>query len=81
MTYIVNFSAGLTSWKALQQTIEQKGKAQTIAVFADVKGHSTSEHAGEDADAYRFLEDTERYFGISIIRIVEGRDIWQAMAV
>lgn len=77
--YIVNYSTGLSSTEALERTIEQKGKENTIAVFADVKGHSTEEHSGEDEDSYRFMAEVERYFGIEIIRIVEGRDIWQVM--
>lgn len=79
MHYIVNVSSGLASAEALERTIDKYGKDRTIALFADVKGNSTSEHAGEDADNYRFLADIERYFGIEIIRIVEGRDIWQVM--
>jgi len=79
MYYIVNCSTGLASTEALERTIDQKGKENTIPVFADVKGHSTEEHAGEDEDSYRFMADTERYFGIEIVRIVEGRDIWQVM--
>lgn len=79
MHYIVNYSTGLASTEALERTIEQKGKENTIAVFADVKGHSTAAHAGEDEDSYRFMADVERYFGIEILRIVEGRDIWQVM--
>lgn len=79
MHYIVSYSSGLASTEALERTIERYGKANTIALFADVKGASTSEHAGEDADNYRFMADVERYLGIEIVRIVEGRDIWQAM--
>ena len=79
MKYIVNVSSGLASAEALERTIARAGIENTIGVFADVKGHSTSEHAGEDADNYRFLTDIERWFGIEIVRIVEGRDIWQAM--
>lgn len=79
MYYIVNVSSGLASAEALERTIAAHGKDSTVAVFADVKGHSTSEHAGEDADNYRFLADLERWFDLEIIRIVEGRDIWQAM--
>lgn len=77
--YIVNLSSGLASTEAGERTITKVGKEHTTFLFADVKGHSESEHAGEDADNYRFLADTERYFGIPIIRIVEGRDIWQVM--
>lgn len=79
LTYIVNVSTGLASNEALERTIIAKGKENTVAVMADVKGHSTSEHAGEDEDSYRFQNDVARYFGIEIVRIVEGRDIWQAM--
>jgi hypothetical protein len=79
LTYIVNVSSGLASAEALERTINQKGKENTIGIFADVKGHSTSPHAGEDEDNYRYLADIERYFGIEVVRIIEGRDIWQAM--
>lgn len=78
-THIVNVSSGLASAEALERTIARVGIDHTIGVFADVKGNSTSEHAGEDADNYRFLADIERWFGIEIVRIVEGRDTWQAM--
>ena len=79
MQYIVNLSSGLSSTEAAERTISKVGRENTILLFADVKGTSTSEHAGEDADNYRFLADTERYFDVPIIRIVEGRDIWQVM--
>lgn len=72
MHYIVNFSAGLTSWKALQRTIERHGAANTTAVFADTKI--------EDEDAYRFLRDTEKHFGIDITTVADGRtpfEVWR----
>ena len=77
--YIVNVSSGLASYKALERTIARVGRDATIPLFADVKGYSTEEHSGEDEDNYRFLTDIETYLDIEIIRIVEGRDIWQAM--
>jgi hypothetical protein len=86
-TYIVNLSSGLGSAKALERAAEQAQKegAHVVAVFADVRGMVASEHAGEDADNYRFLDDIEAYFTttypglVTFVRIVEGRDIWQAM--
>lgn len=78
-TYIVNVSSGIASAEALERTIATYGKDNTIGVFADVKGNNDSPHAGEDEDNYRFLADIERYFDFSIVRIVEGRHIWQAM--
>lgn len=73
MQYIVNFSAGLTSWEALRRTIDRHGKEHTVAVMADV--------LTEDADSYRFLHDTEHYFGIPIALVADGRtpfDVWRA---
>lgn len=79
MQYVVNVSSGLASAEALERTIAKAGKDHTVAIFADVKGANTSEHAGEDADNYRFLADLEQYFDLPFVRIVEGRDIWQVM--
>lgn len=79
MKYVVNISSGLASAEALERTIDRYGMENTIGVFADVKGHSIDEHAGEDEDNYRFLSDIERWFNMSFVRIVEGRDIWQVM--
>lgn len=79
MIYVVNVSGGLTSFEALDRCILRHGRANTRAYFADVKGHSTDQYAGEHADLYRFLADQETFFGIKIERVVDGRDIWQTM--
>lgn len=71
MYYIVNVSGGLTSFEALRRCLEQKGKENTHAIFADT--------LIEDEDLYRFLDDQERYFDIKIEHIVEGRTPWQVM--
>lgn len=69
MKYIVNCSGGLTSFEALRRTLEAYGKANTHAYFADTQQ--------EDEDLHRFLRDQERYFGIEIERVVDGRTIWE----
>lgn len=69
MIYIVNLSGGLTSEEALDRSIERYGKASTVALFADTRT--------EDADLYRFLDDIERYYGIPINRVADGRDVFQ----
>jgi len=69
--YIVNVSGGLTSFEALRRCLERHGKANTVAIFADTKI--------EDEDLYRFLDDQERLFGISIIRLADGRTPWEVM--
>jgi hypothetical protein len=71
MKYIVNVSGGLTSFEALRRTIERYGKENTHAIFADTRI--------EDEDLYRFLADQERYLGIEIERVVEGRTPFQVM--
>lgn len=79
MIYIVNVSTGLSSTEALERTIERYGRESTVAIFADVKGHNNLPHTGEDVDSYRFLDATAAWFGIEVVRLVEGRDIWQVM--
>ena len=69
MLYIVNLSGGLTSFEALRRTLDKHGKANTLAIFADT--------AAEHSDLYRFLDEQERYFGITIERTKDGRDPWQ----
>ncbi len=70
-TYIVNVSGGLTSFEALKRTLDRYGKEHTHAIFADT--------LIEDEDLYRFLDDQDRYFGITIERVAEGRTPWQVM--
>lgn len=76
-TFIVNVSGGLTSYEALRRTIAAVGRERTVPLFADTKGDSTEEHSGEDEDTYRFNSDVSELLGIPIIRVADGRDIWQ----
>lgn len=71
MKYIVNVSGGLTSFEALRRTLDRYGKENTFATFADT--------LIEDEDLYRFLDDQERYFGIKIERVADGRTPFQVM--
>jgi hypothetical protein len=69
MRYIVNVSGGLTSYEALRRTIERYGVENTTAVFADTRT--------EDPDLYRFLDDIERLFDIEIVRLADGRTVFE----
>lgn len=69
MIYLVNVSGGLTSFEALRRSLDKRGKENTHAYFADT--------LQEDEDTYRFIKDQERYFGIEIERVCDGRTIWQ----
>lgn len=79
MKALVSISGGLTSFEAAKRTIEKFGKANTELWFADVKGISTEEHAGEDADLYRFLDDMEQLLGLPIQRFMDGRNVWEVV--
>ena len=79
MKYIVNVSGGLSSYEALRRTLAAHGHENTVAVFADTKGMSANPHDGEDEDLYRFLDDIERYLDIPIVRLSNGRTVWQVI--
>ena len=71
MRYIVNVSGGLTSYEALKRTLARYGHDNTVAIFADTRT--------EDPDLYRFLDDIERHLNIPIVRLADGRtvfDVW-----
>jgi hypothetical protein len=67
-TCVVSVSGGAASAVALERVL-QRFNGEVVAVFADTKQ--------EDADLYRFLADVERKLNFTIIRLAEGRDVWQ----
>jgi len=69
MKYTVSFSGGAGSYCAAKRCISKYGKENIELVFCDTKS--------EDYDLYRFLNDVENIMSIKIIRIADGRDIWQ----
>lgn len=71
------FSGGLGSWAAARRVADQHGTDDLWLVFADVKGASTSPHAGEDQDTYRFIAEAAANVGGTLVTLNEGRDIWQ----
>lgn len=69
MKHIIFYSGGLGSWITAKRVIQQQGKENVILLFTDTKM--------EDEDLYRFLDDTEKNFGILITRIEDGRTPWE----
>ena len=69
MRYSVSFSGGAGSYLAAKRCIQKFGKENVDLVFCDTKS--------EDADLYRLLDDAEKKLGIPIVRLADGRDIWQ----
>lgn len=69
MKHIVFYSGGLGSWATANRVIEQHGKENVVLLFTDT--------TMEDADLYRFLDETGKDFGIEVTWIADGRDVWE----
>lgn len=69
MKHIVFYSGGICSWATAKRVISKNGKENVILLFADTKT--------EDEDLYRFLNDTKKAFDVELIKISEGRNVWE----
>lgn len=69
---VVLYSGGALSWAAAMRTIERHGRADLVLLFTDT--------SMEDADLYRFLDDSERQLGVQITRLRDGRTPWGVFA-
>lgn len=92
--HIVSFSGGLGSAEALKQTVDQYGKENVIALFADVKGsgltHTWSmptidnllheRFGGESHDLYRFIWQLSNFLDVPVQRLEDGRTIFRVFA-
>jgi hypothetical protein len=67
-------SGGTGSWCATRRYIDQHGPEGVVCLFTDVGDGSP--HVGEDEDTYRFLDDAIADLGVPLIRIQDGRNIW-----
>lgn len=62
--HILSFSGGIGSYFVLKRILNKISKEDLLVIFLDV--------GWEDEDLYRFLEDTEKKFGIEILRLSNG---------
>lgn len=69
MRRVVLFSGGVASWATARRVAERHGVADLTLLFTDTRT--------EDADLYRFLDDAAADVGAPLVRIADGRDIWQ----
>lgn len=69
MEAVVNFSGGAGSYAAAKRAISRYGGEHVTLLFCDT--------LTEDADLYRFLDDCERVLPAKLVRIADGRDVWQ----
>lgn len=67
--HVVMFSSGAGSWAAARRVADEHGTDRLTLLFTDV--------LGEDADNYRFLTEAAADIGGTLVRLVEGRTIWQ----
>ncbi len=71
--YLVFYSIGGGSWGATYRLIERGVSPDRITLlFADTKM--------EDEDTYRLLDDPKTHMGCNLVRIADGRDVWQVFA-
>ena len=66
---IVGFSGGAGSYIAAKRAVERFGKDSVTLLFYDTMT--------EDEDLYRFIDDAERVLGARLVRLCDGRNIWQ----
>lgn len=66
MKYVAMLSGGLASYFA---AIRANGRGDVTLLFADTKT--------EDEDTYRFLGDIERLCKMPLVRLADGRNIWE----
>lgn len=63
------FSSGKGSWAATRRWADQHGTDGLTLLFADTNT--------EDQDNYRFLEEAAADIGAPLVRLSDGRDVWQ----
>ncbi len=69
MKHIVNFSYGVGSWAEAKLTVEKYGKENVLLLFADTRY--------EDEDTYAWGEAAAANVGAELVKIADGRDIWE----
>lgn len=67
--HVVNFSFGIGSWAEAKLTVKEHGVSNVLLLNADTKY--------EDEDTYAWGEAAAKNVGAELVRIADGRDIWQ----
>lgn len=66
--HVVQVSGGVGSWATGKRVAEKYGTDNLILLFADT--------LMEDEDTYRFLEEGAKNIGGKLVRLADGRNIW-----
>lgn len=68
MRHVVQFSGGVGSWATAKRVAERHGTENLTLLFADTMI--------EDADLYRFLDEAAENVGGELVKISQGKTIW-----
>lgn len=69
MKRVVMMSGGLGSWAAAKRVALAHGTDNLTLLFCDTKS--------EDEDVYRFLEEAAQNVGGELVKIADGRTVWE----
>ena len=69
MKHIVSYSGGLGSFMAAKRVIDLYGRTGVQLLFTDTMT--------EDPDLYRFLDETADALNVELVRIADGRNVWE----
>jgi len=68
-TTIVSYSGGLASFVTAWRLVKEYQQLNVKLVFCDTQC--------EDEDLYRFLDESAAALGCELVKIADGRDIWE----
>lgn len=66
--HVVMFSGGLSSWRTAKIVAREHGTDEMVLLFADTNM--------EDPDLYRFLDEASADVGAPLVRVADGRNVW-----
>lgn len=69
LKHIVFYSGGIGSWATAKRVIQRHGKENVILLFTDT--------LIEDADLYRFIDETVEEMDCEYVRLEDGRTPWE----
>jgi hypothetical protein len=76
--HVVMFSGGIGSWYTAKRVCDRFGPENVVLLFSDVRGENPDNpHIGEDEDTYRFVEESAAKLGAELVKLVDGRNIWE----
>jgi len=67
--HLVMFSGGVGSWATAKRVAEKHGTDDMVLLFADTMM--------EDEDLYRFLDEAAANVGAPLVKIADGRNVWE----